>query len=201
MAEDRLIAHGSLSFEEWRHIPNHSGYMVSNMGRVISFLRRAKTRGAQYYVSNEPAFLRLHPDTSGHLKASLRGKTHLVHVLVLNAFVGPKPDGLECRHLDDNKAHNHLTNLKWDTRSRNMLDRIINGILVPRLSDGDILTIKDRLAVGHSQRSIAKDFGVCQQMISRVNIGLRQAHSVIVIAGIILLLFLISLAGGGGLGR
>lgn len=50
-----------------------------------------------------------------------------VHRLVLTAFVGPCPDGLECCHWDDNPAHNCLGNLRWDTRSANQVDRIRNG--------------------------------------------------------------------------
>jgi hypothetical protein len=41
-------------------------------------------------------------DKSGgyHACLSLDGKIHYVHLLVLTAFVGPRPPGLECRHLN-----------------------------------------------------------------------------------------------------
>jgi hypothetical protein len=42
-----------------------------------------------------------------------------VHDLVLLAFVGPKPEGLEVCHGNDVKADNRLQNLRYDTRSAN----------------------------------------------------------------------------------
>ena len=47
--------------------------------------------------------------------------------LVLEAFVGPRPDGHECCHYDDDPMNNHLSNLRWDTRSANSFDAIRNG--------------------------------------------------------------------------
>ena len=51
-----------------------------------------------------------------------------VHTLVLLAFVGPCPPGMECRHFPDrNPANNCLENLSWGTRSQNQQDRITHG--------------------------------------------------------------------------
>lgn len=51
-----------------------------------------------------------------------------VHVLVLEAFVGPRPSpehkGL---HRDDDPHHNHVSNLYWGTMQDNALDRVRNG--------------------------------------------------------------------------
>jgi hypothetical protein len=55
------------------------------------------------------------------------GKSYRVHRLVLEAFIGPLPDGMEVRHLDDDPNNNHLTNLVYGTRSENMHDRVSNG--------------------------------------------------------------------------
>lgn len=51
-----------------------------------------------------------------------------VHRLVMEAFVGPCPEGLEVLHWDDNPANNHLSNLRYGTRSENVKDRVRNGI-------------------------------------------------------------------------
>ena len=50
-----------------------------------------------------------------------------VHRLVLEAYVGPCPKGLEGCHFDDNKTNNHLSNLEWDTPSTNAFDAVRNG--------------------------------------------------------------------------
>lgn len=50
-----------------------------------------------------------------------------VHIMVLEAWRGPCPSGLECRHLNDIRTDNSLTNLAWGTHSQNMLDRGVNG--------------------------------------------------------------------------
>jgi len=51
-----------------------------------------------------------------------------IHHLVLEAFVGPRPPGTECCHRNDIKTDNRLENLRWDTSSANMYDRVRNGI-------------------------------------------------------------------------
>lgn len=50
-----------------------------------------------------------------------------VHRLVLEAFVGPCPDGMVACHWDDNPENNHLNNLRWDTESSNQRDKVRNG--------------------------------------------------------------------------
>lgn len=65
--------------------------------------------------------------TSDHLHVVLDGRTdRTVHSLVLEAFTGPCPEGMEARHLDDNPTNNRLENLVWGTRSENSQDAIRN---------------------------------------------------------------------------
>jgi hypothetical protein len=67
----------------------------------------------------------------GHMIVSLadagKKKTYHVHSLVLTAFVGPKPDGMECCHRNGDHEDNTVGNLRWDTKSENMLDRVRHG--------------------------------------------------------------------------
>jgi hypothetical protein len=56
-----------------------------------------------------------------------RPKSVSVHRLVLLAFVGPCPDGLEGLHWDDDPANNRLSNLRWGTPGDNQRDCIRNG--------------------------------------------------------------------------
>jgi excisionase family DNA binding protein len=45
-----------------------------------------------------------------------------VHRLVLEAFVGPCPPGMEACHEDCDAGNNTLANLRWDTHEANLMD-------------------------------------------------------------------------------
>jgi hypothetical protein len=49
------------------------------------------------------------------------------HRLVLEAFMGQCPNGMECAHNDGNKQNNKLKNLRWDTPSNNHGDKLKHG--------------------------------------------------------------------------
>ncbi|MDE2103514.1 MAG: HNH endonuclease [Patescibacteria group bacterium] len=71
-----------------------------------------------------------HP--KGHLVVGLceggKKRGFFVHRLVLLAFIGPCPDGMEgCHFPDRNPANNRLENLRWDTKEANEADRIAHG--------------------------------------------------------------------------
>lgn len=118
--------------EQWRPVVGYEGlYEVSDHGRVYSAPRTVvTTRGSRKLPGRILAGSKL---VSGHrtvfLTIPLSGstKTVLVHRLVLEAFVGPCPDGQECCHWDDDPTNNRLENLRWATRSENMRDRTRNG--------------------------------------------------------------------------
>jgi DNA-binding CsgD family transcriptional regulator len=54
----------------------------------------------------------------------------LVHRVVLEAFIGPCPPGLQCRHLNGNPADNRLDNLCWGTPAQNTEDKRRHGTLM-----------------------------------------------------------------------
>ena len=54
------------------------------------------------------------------------GKTigKLVHHLVLEAFVGPRPEGMDgCHYPDPDKGNNAVANLRWDSHAENIKDK------------------------------------------------------------------------------
>lgn len=74
--------------------------------------------------------LKYDPGKLGHLRVTLcpGSKRFLVHHLVLLAFVGQCPPGMECRHFPDpNPANNAVTNISWTTRLVNQRDRFAHG--------------------------------------------------------------------------
>ena len=68
---------------------------------------------------------------SGHMKISLwkggKEKTLHVHSMVLEAFVGPRPEGLVACHENGNPGDNRVENLRWDTHSSNAYDKRKHG--------------------------------------------------------------------------
>lgn len=114
---------GSASNEAWRPVVGYEGvYAVSDHGRVA---RVAAGQGAR------PGIRRQSTHPNGYRQVALskgnRVTTKKVHRLVLEAFVGPCPDGLEGCHEDDNPSNNHLANLRWDTHQANCEERSANG--------------------------------------------------------------------------
>lgn len=112
--------------EEWRAVPDYEGlYEVSSLGQVRS-LPRQTARGVR-----GGCLLTLQADRKGYLYVSLshRNRVHrgYVHQLVLRAFVGPQPDGMETAHEDGVNTNNRLDNLSYKTKSGNMLDSVRHG--------------------------------------------------------------------------
>jgi len=101
-----------------KKIPHFNNYKITIDGKVWSI------------ISNK--WLKTNPVSKyGHLQVSLmKNKKRFnkaTHRLVLETFVGPCPEGMECRHLDGNPSNNRLYNLCWGTRSENCLDAVKHG--------------------------------------------------------------------------
>lgn len=103
-------------------------YEVSDQGRVRSVERVVRFGATTRTVPS--TVLKPGKTTKGALYVVLsNGKScnRRVHQLVLEAFVGTCPPGMEGCHWDDNKENNALTNLRWDTHSANEFDKVRNG--------------------------------------------------------------------------
>lgn len=121
--------------EQWLPVVGYEGlYSVSDEGRVRSeprwntWLTRWGTRGRRYLPG---CVLQLMYDRQGYPKCSLgrdgaERQVH-VHTLVLTAFIGPCPSGMEACHKENDPANVRLDNLRWDTHSNNLRDRVRHG--------------------------------------------------------------------------
>jgi len=113
---------------KWKPINRFPGYEVSNYGDVKSIDRVINTsRGPRRIKGRNLKVIKISDDSEYRGVDLGRGNRMLVHRLVLEAFIGPCPDGLVCRHLDGNAANNNLDNLAWGTPEENMQDRILHG--------------------------------------------------------------------------
>lgn len=117
--------------ETWRSVPGFEGwYEVSDLGKVRSVERWVTdTRGRRYLYASRV----LNPKVrkNGYLEVPLRRNGSVtykrVHQLVLLAFVGPCPEGMEVRHKDRTRANCRLDNLHYGTHLENMADRANHG--------------------------------------------------------------------------
>ena len=161
--------------ESWRPACGFPGYKISSHGRL---------QGKRGWI--------LKPHLAGHkgeerLKIGLRrnGKKHkkTPHRMVLEAFVGPCPPGMEACHWDDNYFHNHAWNLRWDTRLANEADKRRNG-KTPRgslhyhakMTEAEVIEIRRLHKEGRSLSSLASMFGLSKAGVRFIAIGRTWGH-------------------------
>jgi hypothetical protein len=99
--------------ETWRQHPTYRGFVISDQGRVRNM------RTGRILLGNV--------NRQGYRMAMIGPRPRRVHRLVLEAFVGPCPVGMEACHENDVKTDNRLSNLAWKTRSANLRDAVRNG--------------------------------------------------------------------------
>ena len=101
--------------ERWRVLPSNKNYLVSDHGRVMRITRGKGTEPGRVL---KPGRTR-----DGYLKVELfnngASSIRYVHRLVVEAFIGEIPVGLEVNHIFGQKADNHLENLEVVTHARN----------------------------------------------------------------------------------
>ena len=109
-------------FERWLPVVGWEGiYEVSDFGRVRSLYRKGRTRGKVLKQVNDGGYRNV------TLSDLPRYSIAKVHQLVMEAFVGPRPEGLEVCHYDGDGSNNRLDNLRYDTRAANQQDRLRHG--------------------------------------------------------------------------
>ena len=125
--------------EVWKDVVGYKGYYrVSSFGRIWSVARVVKRpygKGGDMKIISCPIKGRIMKfgtsDRYGHryvvLNKGAGPRNHSVHHLVLGAFVGPKPMGMEGCHNNGDPTNNRLTNLRWDTHRNNHADRFRHG--------------------------------------------------------------------------
>lgn len=116
------------------------------------------------------------------LNAHCKKLSIAVHRLVLFAFVGPQPEGMECCHYDGNTTNNRLSNLRWDTPVSNQEDKRRHGRMAlgeqsnfAKLTESQVRSIKHRIADGEKLCSIASDYFVTPEAIGAIKSGKNWA--------------------------
>jgi hypothetical protein len=173
--------------EEFRPVRGlHYRYEVSNLGRVRSV----------GFLKNDVVFMRKTPRDvkpfrlkSGYLAVRMStnngAKIQPVHCVVMEAFFGEIPNGMETGHLDNNKDNCRLDNLCWLTKKGNhkMMDMYggrVRGekVHTAKLTEKDVIVIKKLLrdVKSISISAIAKEYGVTYQNIYCIKKGGSWNH-------------------------
>lgn len=164
------------ALEEWLPVVGMEGcYSVSNLGRVRSE-KRVVMRSNGLRQTIPARMLKTPPNRRGYPECYPQrdggGRVRLVHQLVMEAFVGPRPSGLMVCHNDGNPANPRLENLRYDTMAGNSADTIAHGRTTrgersrnAKLTAEQVRQIRDDT---RSQVQIASDYGVTASNISRI---------------------------------
>lgn len=168
--------------EIWKDIPGFVGvYQASNSGRIRSLGKLLGSPSFRFRYKTVTV-LKSHRDHRGYFKLILscqEGKrSFLVHRLVLMAFAGECPEGMEGAHIDGNKENNVADNLVWKTRLENIRDKHAHGtmrhgiqIYSAKIDESKAVEAVSLARSGASKKSIASKYGVSVQIIKRVLSG------------------------------
>lgn len=171
-----------MQIDRWRPVVGYEGmYEISDTGRVRS-LDRVLSDGRRWKARE----INPKPSGGGHLHVRLCADAHkwlFVHRLVLEAFVGPCPEGMECAHNNGDPSDNSLANLRWDTRKGNHADKVRHGTMVrgersprARLTEDNVREIFRLRRNGALLSEIAGMFSVTPANICAIVTGKTWRH-------------------------
>lgn len=145
-----------MNTERWKLVVGFDNYEVSNFGRVrnIRTQKMLKPRTVRY----------------PHVALAPGAVEKTIHTLVLEAFVGPCPTGMQALHWDDDKCNNLLGNLRWGTASENQADAQRNGVprRGPILPKGHALRVLDLNTAGIGHVAISRYLNINRNLIPRI---------------------------------
>ena len=107
---------------ELKDAPGHPGYRITDDGRLWS---------DRTWRGSSGRWVKASPSGKGYLAANLfldgKSRRRYIHHLVAEAFIGPRPDGMEVRHKNGDMLDNRASNLVYGTSGENHLDTVRHG--------------------------------------------------------------------------
>jgi hypothetical protein len=173
MSEPIVITDSSV--EQWRPVVGFEGwYEVSTFGNVKRV--RAGQGVARLGMPLRPGL-----DSWGYPQVCLNreGKKRmcLVHHLVADAFIGPRPKRIEVNHIDGDKLNAKPENLEYVTSKENCHHAFRLGLRTPnagprhahKLEPHQVLEIRSLVSGGDlTNKQIAARYGVTGALISHI---------------------------------
>jgi hypothetical protein len=144
-----------MSSELWLPVIGFQNYEISSQGRV----RNSKTGFAMKTLTNttKQSFVRLYGGGYG-------AKNAYIGQMVLAAFIGPRPEGLEVSHLNMQQSNNRLENLAYETKSA-IMKRAWYANGNKQTSDETRAKIKALYATGLSLNGIQKALNLTRNVV------------------------------------
>jgi DNA-directed RNA polymerase specialized sigma24 family protein len=109
-----------------------------------------------------------------NLSDGVRKRRRYVHRLVLEAFVGRRPEGMVCCHNDGDPTNNRLDNLRWGTYRENEHDKLRHGTWLvgsqinAKLTEEEVQEIRKLKVEGMTFTELAHRFGVSSPNIHAI---------------------------------
>lgn len=168
--------------EEWRDVVGYENrYRVSDRGRIVADYKARGYRAGRTLGSCARG--------DGYATVSLskngKAKSFLVHRIVLGAFRGLCPKGMNCNHVNGKKDDNRLANLEYVTFSENTRhamevlgfnERRARGLRnkSSKMTVDGVRAVRALYATGtHTYAQIAREYGVSHETIGAI---LRHKH-------------------------
>jgi len=145
--------------ERWKNIAGREGYEISDHGRVKSWVTSGTSRTG--ILREKPLIKVLSTCMGGYLKCGFgKRDSALIRTLVLEAFVGPRPEGLQAQCTTKSVTQCKLKYLYWGKASAN--------ISQAKLLKKEVLKIWAMLKKGIKPDIIAGIFEVTPMTINRI---------------------------------
>lgn len=146
---------------ERRALPSHPAYS-------------ADVGGAIYGKTGKP--LKLFPGVGGYLRFTTyeagRWQQVSVHVMVCEAFHGPRPEKHHAAHVNGVRTDNRASNLRWATAYQNEADKVIHDVRawgerhgMHKLTE---LQVKEIRSSNEPGCTLARHYGVSDSAISAI---------------------------------
>lgn len=177
-----------------RKIKDFENYYISSNGFVYSRRKKTKRLKELYTIKNSK-----HSYIKFNLRKDKKSVGKLLHRLIAEHFI-PNPNNFkEINHIDGNKTNNHINNLEWCSREKNMQHAVrnnligghkwnceskkkliksrienLNGSPNSKLTKEQVLEIRRRYDSGERAYKICLDFPINRIATSRV--GKRETY-------------------------
>ena len=155
-------------------------YMVSDYGNIYRIVTKDEV---QELVHRKPYLGKVGYYVVVLKRFEARAQPRYIHRIVAEAFLPPRQENHEVRHLDGNRLNNHVSNLMWGTRRENVQDTIRHGrnprgesSCLSKLTELDVHVIRYLLNRGASAWAVSGVFKMSQSAIAYIRDGHHWRH-------------------------
>lgn len=157
---------------ECKEIPDYEGlYEIDVLGNIYSlnYRRKLGLRGQLKPWKHKYGY-----DIIALSKPGLHKKKYTIHQLVMLTFVGPRPEGMDIRHLNGDTSDSRLENLAYGTASENSIDMVYH-----QTNPTQKLTPQQALDIFNDSRSnveIGFEYGITRTQVHYIKSGKQWSH-------------------------